>query len=458
LNEIIKQLSDELGAQAVLTGASVNSRSTGLWGPTRDLEAACVIRPADTRGVSRVLEVCNAAGQPVVTHGGLTGTVNGAAAGPAEVVLSLERMRAIEEVDVLQKAMVVQAGAPLEKVQNAADAESLCFPLDLGARGTATIGGNAATNAGGNQVLRFGMMRNMVLGLEAVLADGTIISSMNRMLKNNAGYDVKQLFIGSEGTLGVITRLVLRLVARPLTRDTAMVAVRDFAGLTRLLGSLEAELGGNLNSFEVMWSDFYQFTLSQGGHQSPLPAGYEFYVLIEAAGADPAGDAGRFATALARTLEKGLIADAVIAKSEAERARIWAIRDDVVLLLELEPMFLFDVSLPIRHMESYINEVRRTVTEHWADAKLYTFGHLGDGNLHLAISAGLADGSAREQVEAIVYNPLGPIGGSVSGEHGIGLEKKPFLGICRTEAEIALMKTLKQSLDPNGILNPGKIF
>lgn len=457
--DIETRLQTALGDAAVLTGEAVRARSAGIWGVARRLEAGILVRPSDTDGVSRALRICHAAGQPVVVHGGLTGVVDGARAGPDDVVLSLERLTGIEDCDPLGATLTVRAGTTLQQVQEAAEEHQLMFPLDLGARGSATIGGNAATNAGGNRVIRYGMMRSLVLGLEAVLADGTVLTSMNRMLKNNAGYDLKQLFIGTEGTLGVVTRLVLRLVPKPASQDTALVAVPDFGALCRLLAHAGAALGGTLSAYEVMWQDFYSFVISgQSRAAPPLSVEYPYYVLIEALGADSALDADRFAGVMALAMEQGLIVDAVVAKSRAEQNRLWSIRDDVVQLLAIEPIFLFDVSLPLMSVESYIRDVRARLAEAWPDHRLFVFGHLGDGNIHLAISAGPADGQARAAVEAIVYGPLGEIGGSVSAEHGIGLEKKPYLAWCRSDAEIALMRTLKKTLDPKGILNPGKVL
>jgi FAD/FMN-containing dehydrogenase len=399
----------------------------------------------------------------VVVHGGLTGVVDGAWARAGDVVLSLEALAGIESVDRLAGTMRVRAGTTLQAVQDAAAEHGLMFPLDLGARGTATVGGNAATNAGGNRVIRYGMMRSLVLGLEAVLADGTVLGSLNQMLKNNAGYDLKQLFIGTEGTLGVVTRLVLRLVPLPATRDTALVAVRDFARVCRLLGRAGEALGGTLSAFEVLWPDYYAFVnagldAAQPGRAQPLPVADHYYVLVEALGSDPVRDGERFEAAMAEALEDGLIVDAVIAKTHAQQESLWAIRDDVVQLLELEPSFLFDVSLPLGETEAYVESVRRRLNDAWPDHQLYVFGHLGDGNIHFGISAGDAAGSARAAVEEIVYAPLGRIGGSVSAEHGIGLEKKRYLSWCRSEAEIEIMRALKKILDPRGILNPGKVF
>jgi len=461
--DLASRLRNALGADAVLSGDAVRGRSAGVWGPPRSIEAGLLVRPRSTEDVARALAICHECAQPVVVHGGLTGVVDGAWAGSGDVVLSLEALTGIESIDPLGGTMVVRAGTTLQAVQEAAAEHDLMFPLDLGARGTATIGGNAATNAGGNRVIRYGMMRALVLGLEAVLADGTVLSSINHMLKNNAGYDLKQLFIGTEGTLGVVTRLVLRLVPQPATRETALVAVRDYTAVCRLLAHLGGTLGGTLSAYEVLWPEYYEFInagldAARPGRARPLEATDHYYALVEALGSDPARDAERFETVMGDALRDRLVVDAVIAKSHAEHEALWAIRDDVVQLLKLEPMFLFDVSLPMGETEAYVARVREGLTEAWPAHRLFVFGHLGDGNIHLGISAGDPDGSARAAVEEIVYAPLGRIGGSVSAEHGIGLEKKPYLAWCRSDAEIEVMRALKNTLDPSGILNPGKVF
>jgi FAD/FMN-containing dehydrogenase len=459
LGALSARLRADLDPAALLVGNELDGRVAGTWGLPRTLAARILVRPADTQGVSATLRICNELSQPVVTHGGLTGVVDGAWAESGDLILSLERMTRIEEVDVVGRTMTAQAGAPLQRVQEEAARHDLMFPLDLGARGSATIGGNAATNAGGNRVIRYGMMRALVLGLEAVLADGTVVSSMNQMLKNNAGYDLKQLFIGTEGTLGVVTRLVLRLVEAPKSQATALVAMTDFHQVTRFLSYIDGALGGTLSAYEVLWQDFYHFMCARmPAVTPPLTGVHPYYVVVEALGSDQVRDTELFESVLSDAFENKLITDAVVAKSQAERDAIWSIRDDVVQLMELKPVFLFDVSLRIRDVEAYTQGVRQRLTEAWPDQQLLVFGHLGDGNIHLAISAGAESGEARTEVERIVYEPLGGLGGSVSAEHGIGLEKKPYLPWCRTDAEIELMKSMKRTLDPNGILNPGKIF
>jgi len=350
---------------------------------------------------------------------------------------------------------------PLTRVHEAADEHGFVFPLDFGARGSATIGGAISTNAGGNAVIRYGMMREQVLGLEAVLADGTVMSSMNRMLKNNAGYDLKQLFIGTEGTLGVVTRAVLRLRPALKSRNSAFVAVEHYDRIPKLLHRLGAELGGALSAFEVMWADFYDtVTADPERHNAPFPADYPYYVLVESRGGDQVSDDARFQAALAAALESELIADAVIAGSVAQRQAMWAIRDDIDGLFEkLDPIMAFDVSLPIGDAETYAANVNRRLAKRWPDTFRGTsFGHLGDGNLHFLLTVGSREESEQRAVMDIVYEELGPFGGSISAEHGIGLEKRDYLGHSRSDVEITLMRSLKSALDPTGILNPGKVF
>ena len=321
------------------------------------------------------------------------------------------------------------------------------------------MGGNISTNAGGNRVIRYGMTRDMVLGLEAVLADGTVVSSMNQMIKNNAGYDLKQLFIGSEGSLGVVTRAVLRLREKPRSQETLFAAVSSFDKLPELLKHMDARLGGALSAFEVLWSDFYRLVTTPPAKQTPpLPQHYPFYALIEAMGGDADNDGARAQEALAEAYDSGLVADAVIAGNEAQRRGIWAMRDDVEQCNRFPPLFIFDVGLPIPNMEAYVKDVNRLLGQSFDSYRNFTFGHLGDGNLHFGISAGEDEETARAAVERAVYEPLKDIGGTVSAEHGIGLEKKSYLLISRTPEEVALMRTLKHALDPKGILNPGKIF
>lgn len=454
--EALRAIAGETG---VLSAAELATRSAGFLRPDT-LKARALVRPRDTAEVSKAVRWCHDNGLRIVTQGGLTGLVHGADVSPEEVIVSTERMRAIELIDPVQRIAVVQAGVTLQALQEAVEPHDLSFPLDLGARGSATLGGNAATNAGGNRVIRYGMMRDMVLGLEVVLADGTILSSMNRLIKNNAGYDLKQVFIGSEGTLGIITRLVLRLREKPRSQDVAIVAVPSFEALTRLLKHADSALGGSLSAFEVMWQSFYRLVTSPPARGKP-PVGHDhpYYVLIESLGANARLDSERFVAALETAIETKLISDAAVAQSEAERRAFWALRDDVVQVVVGGMPVVFDISLPLAAMEQYVAALGRDLAVGIGEHRLWIFGHLGDGNLHVIVQVQPQDYMVlRPKIEAIVYGPLGRLGGSVSAEHGIGLEKKPYLSVCRSEGEIALMRALKAALDPAGILNPGKIF
>lgn len=459
-DSLVDSLRALLGPDGVLEGEAVAGRAASWIDPT-PLQAAAVVRPGAVAEVAAVLRLCSARGRPVITQGGRTNLVDGAHSTAADIVLSLERMTAVEAIDRAGQTLTVQAGAPLQRVQEAAAGADLIFPLDLAARGSATVGGCAAMNAGGVRVLRYGTMRGLVLGLEAVLADGTVLTALNHMLKNNAGYDLKQLFIGSEGTLGVITRLVLRLFPKPTSVATALVACADFDQVVDLLNLLRRCLGDLLASYEVMWDDYYRLTTTPPApSKPPLPHGSAFYVLLEALGGDPKGDRQRFEQALDRALNEGLLEDAVVALNERQRTDLWRVREDSEQIERQHHLtFGFDVSLPLAEMEKYVADVRSGIDLHFGSgAQCWVYGHVADGNLHINMWAPALTPADRPVVEEIVYRPLTAWGGSISAEHGIGLEKKPYLAWSRTAAEIETMRLLKRTLDPAGILNPGKVF
>jgi FAD/FMN-containing dehydrogenase len=454
-DRLIEQLRAVVGEGGILLGQDVISRHPGFF-MTR-IEAEVLVRPADAGQVSKVLALCNAARQPVVVQGGMSGWVRATQTRPGDLILSLERMNKIESLDLANRTAVVQAGVILESFQDQLEPHGLTFPLDLGGRGSCQLGGNAATNAGGVRVIRYGMMREQVLGIEVVLADGRIISSLNRMIKNNTGYDLKQLFIGSEGTLGVITRLVLRLRERPSSSNTAMVCATHFEQIARLLRHMDGALGGQLSAFELLDNNFYRVNTGPGRHQPPLPSDKPFYAIIESLGAHQARDTELFERALEAGIEQGLVDDAVMARSEREKQSIWDIREDLEhIVRDFRPFHAFDVSLPVGDMDEYMRRVTARLHGIWPQGSIAFLGHVGDGNLHIAIGAGGEEDRAR--VEACVYQPLADFGGSVSAEHGIGLEKKDWFPISRSAVERGLMRELKDLLDPNGILNPGKIF
>jgi len=453
--ELLTQLHQLLDDKGLLQGEALRDHPACVY-----LLPKALLRPNSTEQLAAVLKLCHQHRQPIVTRGGGTGLVAGTVMSEQEMLLSLERMNHIEELDARSRTLVVQAGVPLQAIQQAAAEQNLFCPLDLGARGSCTIGGNLATNAGGNRVVRYGMAREMVLGLEAVLADGTIIDSMKSVIKNNTGYDLKHWFIGSEGTLGVITRAVLRLHPAPISQNTALVAVENFDQLIDLLAKADALLGGGMSSFEVMWQDYYRHVCRDGErHRQPISADYPYYVIIESMGADQQADAERFNRTLESLFEQGLIVDAVLAQSNREAEAIWAIRDDVEALMDLFPYYVYDISVPLKHMEAYVAAVKLRLQQKYPDNHRYiTFGHLGDGNLHFVIQVDDNYESGHQAVNDIVYLELASRDGVISAEHGIGMEKKSYLSVSRSPAEIALMKTIKQALDPHSLLNPGKIF
>jgi len=455
----VESLVEALPDLGWLDRGEIGLRQTSYWDAS-SLAGRALARPTSTRQVSDLLRHASSSGQTIVTHGGRTTCVDGVRAGPDDIILSLERMNRIHEIDPVEGIAVVDAGVVLQTLQEAAAREGMAVPLDLGARGTCTIGGNVATNAGGVNVLRYGMMRNLVLGLEAVLPTGEIVSSMNRMLKNNSGYDLKQLFIGTEGTLGVVTRVVLRLEPNIAAREVAMVALESFDAVLALQSDARRMLAADLLAFELMWGGYFDAVTDDGGHRPPLPRGAPFYVLIEAAGRD-GGDAGLgLVPFLERSLAAGTLTDGVVAASERERAEFWKVRDDFERILAEPPVFLYDVSLPLRAMPAYVADLRQAVAAAFPDGLLHVFGHLCDGNLHLFLiprAAAKNPGAVRRAADQAVYASLARYGGAVSAEHGIGREKKDWLHISRTKEEIELMRRLKRMFDPANILNRGLV-
>jgi FAD/FMN-containing dehydrogenase len=353
------------------------------------------------------------------------------------------------------------AGTPLQEIQNAAEAAGLYFPIDLGSRGSCTIGGNLATNAGGNKVIRYGMTREHVLGLECVLPDGSVLSSMNHLLKNNTGYDLKQLLIGSEGTLGVITQVVLRLHAKPLHQQSAMCRCDSFDQVLHTLQHARKCLGPGLSAFEVMWPEFIQcMTTGLPNLRYPFAQKEGFHILIEEGHFALHPQGGGLQNCLAELLESAVLCDVVMAQSEQDNQDLWAIRDSVAEYGKvLGPIIGFDIGLPTPAMQASTQAMLAAIHLHWPKAVVLFFGHVGDCNLHVVVHVpGMGEAQPHHAVESLVYAWVEKVQGSVSAEHGVGLIKKPFLSCSRQPAEIALMKVIKRALDPHHLLNPGKIF
>ena len=461
-NDVIPGLVSVVGADVVVAPDEQNVvRHSHDFGVPANANAniLALTFPRNTQQVSAILQFCNERRIAVQPQGGMTGLAGGGVPlGPC-VVLSLERMRAIKELDVAAGTITVEAGVVMEAVQKAADAADLFFPLDLGGRGSCQIGGNLSTNAGGNRVLRFGMARDLVLGVEAVLADGTVIDSLRKVIKNNTGYDLRQLFIGSEGTLGVITGVVLRLFPKPLSVNTGICALQDYAGILELLRRARLGFGAQLTAFEVMWPDFYELGTVGLGRKPPLPLGSPVYVLLETMGQDPQADPQRYETVIGEALEAGVVQDAIIAKSGRESTDLWTVRDSPGEWQRTPhwPQLGFDVSVPTGEIESLMTEIEAELNRRWPQLKTVYFGHVADGNLHASVR--MNGHSVPElDIEEAVYQIVSSRRGSISAEHGIGSLKRKFLSYSRSPEELALMRAIKQAMDPNGILNPGKVL
>jgi FAD/FMN-containing dehydrogenase len=455
-------LVEAVGLKQVVAAADIDERYRIDITKAYASSPAFLVRPATTEEVAAVVRVAAAHRTPITVIGGQTGTVGSAIPLDAGIALSLERMNRISEIDRLSMTMTVEAGCILQRAQEAAEEAGTLLPLDLGARGSATIGGVIGTNAGGNRVLRWGMMRDMVIGLEAVLADGSVISSLTKMLKDNAGYNWKHLIIGSEGTLGIVTRAVLRLRPLPTTRQTALVAMNDFEACVKVLRRLEVELSGRLSSFEVMWEDFYKrMTEAQlAARPRPLSLGYPVYALVEAMGGDDASDHAQFERALNKLLEDSVIQDAIIAQHEGQRRALWSVREDMQRGLEpMRPIRSYDVSMGVADMPRFVTAARRNISAAFQNAQAIFYGHVGDGNLHAIVTIGAPmDAEIQKRLDASVFDAVRDVNGSISAEHGIGMSRAFFLSWTRSPRELQLMRALKETLDPQNILNPGKLL
>jgi len=467
-------------------GATVHDRLKALVGEANVLSAAddvapyltdwrgryhgatlAVVKPATTGEVAAVVALCAQLGVAIVPQGGNTGMCGGATphADGSEIVLSLARMNRIRMLDAANATLTAEAGVPLAAAQKAAADAGLMFPLSLASEGSCTIGGNLSTNAGGTAVLRFGNARDLTLGIEVVLADGRVWNGLRGLRKDNTGYDLKQLFIGGEGTLGVVTAATLKLFPAPRTRVTALCAVASVDAALQLLVRLKAALGDRLTGFELM-SDF-ALSLSQKHHPAlpnPLP-GHPWYVLIQAD--DSAADTPLMTmaeTALAEAAADGVARDAVVAQSVEQAGKLWALRENISESQRREgPNIKHDISLPLSAIPAFMAECGAALAAAFPGSRLVAFGHLGDGNLHYNLSApeGVAARSFLAHAEAanrIVHDCVARFHGSFSAEHGVGQLKRAELVRYKSAVELDLMRSVKAALDPSNLMNPGKIL
>ena len=423
---------------------------------------APILRPANTEEVALIVRNAAAAGQVLIPLGGGTGLVGGLSQVTGrEWYLSLERMRAIERIDPLNRTVVVEAGLILQILQESLREEGFAFGVDLGARGSAQIGGLIATNAGGERAIRHGMMRDQVLGIEVVTGDGVILDLMSEVRKNNVGYDLKQLFIGSEGTLGIVTRAVLKI--RPAYRNThsAFVTLKSTADIAPSFELLGRKLGDTISAYEVMWPEFVATIAANSDNHNWVPQTPDAAVYILVDQEDFSGDSEGelFLEALGELLDRKLVLDAIIARSEAERQSFWRFRNDVPTLASaLKPMVTFDVSIASQDISEYVEEVRQLLGKAAPRLKAVYFGHFGDNNVHICVDGGDAYGQARNEIHAAIYGGVIQRSGSISAEHGIGVEKREVMASSISQEAILIMKKIKEILDTRKILNTGKIF
>lgn len=423
-----------------------------------------VVRPASTAEVAEVVRLCHAARLPVFPVGGNTGLVGGAV--PAGgIVLASERLDKVRAVDVLNHTLTVEAGVILADVQRAAEEAGAFFPLSLGAEGSCRIGGNLSTNAGGVNVLRYGNARDLALGLEVVLPDGRLWEGLRGLRKDNSGYDLKDLFIGAEGTLGIITAATLKLFPRPARRETAMACLPSVGAVLDLFSMAREALGGLLSAFEMIPRIGMDFaTRHMPGVRDPFGAPHPWYALFEATSPREADDLRSVVESLlAEAFDAGLVLDAVLADSLAQRKTLWHIRECIPEAQKPEGGSIkHDVALPISKVAEFMARATAAIEAAIPGVRVYPFGHIGDGNLHFNLSQPVDGDTDRflarwEEANRIVHDIAVGLGGTFSAEHGIGLLKKAELAHYRSAVELDLMRTIKRTLDPHNIMNPGKI-
>jgi FAD/FMN-containing dehydrogenase len=452
-------LGEIVGARNVLTDAADTKAYFTDWRRQYSGIADCVVRPASTPEVAAVVALCAREGVAVVPQGGNTGLVGGSVPSGAhrEIVLSLARMNRIRTVDPLNDTITAEAGCVLAAVQKAAQDAGRLFALSLAAEGSCQIGGNLSTNAGGVNVLRYGTAREQVLGLEVVLPDGQVWDGLRALRKDNTGYDLKQLFLGAEGTLGVITAAVLRLFPRPSATATAWIALETPGAAVELLGTLRERLGDRLSAFELISRACLEAVLGHSAEaQDPLAAPHPWYVLAEFGDSgDAAGLHARVEAALADSAERRGLRDAAIAQSGAQSRALWSIRETIP-----EAQFTnvkHDISVPVSKIPEFIDQAQAALARAFPSVEIYCFGHVGDGNLHYNVGSE-ALMPHREAVSRIIYDTLDAFGGSISAEHGLGQLKREEIRRHKAPLELELMRAVKRTFDPRGLMNPGKLL
>jgi FAD/FMN-containing dehydrogenase len=460
---VVDRLKDAVGAKGFSTDQNDIAPYLEEWRSKYAGHTPLLLKPAMAAEVSAILRIAHETGTPVVTQGGNTGLVGGQIP-HGEILLSTRRLTQMAPVDESGMTVTVEAGVTLAQVQAAADDRNLLFPLSLASEGSCTIGGNIATNAGGTHVLRYGMTRALVLGLQAVLPNGSVLDMLRALHKDNTGYDMKQMLIGSEGTLGVITAATLRLFPKPEVSVTAMVAVPTPAAALALMGAMQARTGGMLSAFELLPRIALDLVIRHvEGTRDPLAAPSPWYVLLEATSGAATDLAASVETTLAKAIGDGIATDAVVAASQAQSAALWKLREGVSESQKREGASIkHDISVPVAMIPDFIIRATPAVLAIVPGARPVSFGHLGDGNLHFNFSAP-AGGDGEEflarwdEVQQCVHDIVQTFGGSISAEHGIGTMKVAALPRYKSHAELDALRAIKAAFDPKNILNPGKL-
>ncbi|ODP33262.1 FAD-binding oxidoreductase [Pandoraea sp. ISTKB] len=468
---LLNRLQDALGADAVLTSEPDTAGYTEDWRGRYRGEALCVVLPSSTEQVSDIVKLCAAAGVPILPQGGNTSLCGGAVpatGGPAPVILNLARMRHIRQIDAANGSMVVEAGCILKTVQDAAADVGRLYPVSLGAEGSCQIGGTLSTNAGGTSVLRYGNTRENVLGLEVVLADGTVWDGLRALRKDNTGIDLKHLFIGAEGTLGIITAAALKLHPLPTHHALAWFAPRDPAAAQQILGMFQNACGSRLSAFEIMNRHQLELVLANvPNRRNPLSGAHAWHVLVELGDTrDAEGLEAVLTETLGDAIEKGLVEDAVIAANETQRADLWEVRHSVSEANKKAAIGLTtDCAVPVSSVPEFIEASTRAVHAIVPGLDIAIVGHMGDGNVHFipmfsfAAWAALADSAAMgDAMRACVNDVAARLSGTFSAEHGVGQTGLPLMQRYKAPAELALMRTVKAALDPNQLFNPGRLI
>ncbi len=464
--DLAKRLEAIVGERGVVTGEADMAPYLTDWRRAFQGRALAIVRPASTEEVSAVVRLCADEGIPIVPQGGNTGMCGGAIAddGGRSIVVAMGRMNRILDVDARNNTATAEAGCVLADLQAAAANERRLFPLSLAAEGSCQIGGNVSTNAGGINVLRYGNTRELTLGLEAVLPDGSTWNGLRSLRKDNTGYDLKQLFIGGEGTLGIVTRVVVKLHPAILERITVLAAVPTVDGAIELLARLREHCGETISAFELVSRPCLDLVLQHTpGARDPFPQAAPWYVLAEAGDTHAGGGLrDRVEAGLLAASEGGVIGDAVIAESMAQRETLWRLREALPEAIRAEGLaFRSDVAVAVGRVPAFVREAEGDLTRAFPGIRIVCFGHLGDGNLHFNAlpnrDAPLSPDWGRD-VGRVLYDAVGRYEGSISAEHGIGQAKRGELARCKSEIEMKLMRQVKRMLDPNGLMNPGKLL